>query len=311
MAKFLNITHGDFDGLVAGACMKIAYRDDIDVLSTSIAKAYDLVSDNIDKYEKVFLTDITCEDSTRLLDFKEHIDTGRLVIYDHHINEKSLSLFSNIANDSDSILDPEFCGATVTWLKLIEKFPNNKKLEEMETIVMLSDVYDMWRIEDKNFKYAVDINNLLGYNLGLKHNEFMNRWISNSNPWELNKKEQKIIEIKRRHHLEFLEFAMNTHYFLEIDNYKMALIVTERATDYDMHTFATTYFKRFGIQLDMVLLKWGDQNKISVRCPINSRVNNLNELEWLHCTGHAKAGGISGNSYDLFVDFLETIIPSE
>ena len=95
-----------------------------------------------------------------------------------------------------SYLDRDICGASLTWVKLLEYFPNNALLKDLEEIVYLSDVYDMWRTNNSDFEYAAQLNDLLDYSIGYTPDQFRERWLKNPNPYKLTKKEKKIIDIK-------------------------------------------------------------------------------------------------------------------
>jgi len=285
----INFHHADFDGAISGSCAMAAFGENGIYQAVSIAKVTQKVIEVIDVGDLVLLTDIGI-DKEHLLQMKPYITKNKLIIYDHHINEHSKEVFSHMPQNTLSVLDEKVCGATLTWLKLMEYYPQNQKLKDLEEIVYYSDVYDMWRLDNPDFEYAATINDLLDYSIGYTPDQFRDRWLKNPDPFKLTKKEHKIIDIKKiRHDRNLLTLEENATLF----EYKDIIVVITEAdcTDYTKMHFMNVVLE--SEQIDMFIFKYPNTTQSSVRIPTGSKIMDLND--WyadFGCVGHAKAGGI-------------------
>lgn len=303
--KFIiNFHHADFDGAISGSCAKAAFGDNAVYKAFSIKKVTPEVIKIIDDVDLVLLTDITI-DNAYLDQMLPYLQNNKLIIYDHHLNDHSKHIFSLMGKDSPSVLDSDVCGATLTWYKLLEYYPNNTMLKDLEQIVYYSDVYDMWRIENSDFEYAVQLNDLLDYKIGYTPDQFRERWLRNPDPFKLSYDEKIIIERKQIQHKNNLKhMAKNASIF----DYKehVFVIVESTATDYTkMHFMNEVLEDEF---VDMFIFKYPNGTQCSVRIPNSSRISDLND--WyldFGCIGHAKAGGIPIDEYPKLQNVLNQI----
>jgi nanoRNase/pAp phosphatase (c-di-AMP/oligoRNAs hydrolase) len=234
-----------------------------------------------------------------------YMKKDKLIIYDHHLNQHSEEIFNNFGKNTSSVLDSEICGSSLTWYKLSEYYPNNQKLKDLEQIVYLSDVYDMWRLENPDFEYAAKINDLLDYKIGYNPDQFRERFFKNPNPYELSDDEKMIIERKKIKHYENLKIMENNAALFDFKNH--TFVMTEsQATDYTKMHFINEVLESENI--DMFIFKYPNVTQCSVRIPNNSRINDLNEwYEDFGCIGHKKAGGIPKEEYPKLKNVLDVI----
>jgi len=303
--KFIvNFHHADFDGAISGACVKAALGENSISKAYSIAKVGDAVIDIIDETDVVLLTDISV--------YKEKLDilipymnSNKLIIYDHHINAHSEETFSKFKKNSLSVLDGDICGSTLTWCKMTEYYPNNIKLKELEKIVYLSDVYDMWRINNSEFEYAATINDLLDYKIGYNPDQFRERFFNNPDPYILTSDEQMIIKRKHLKHIENLKIMERTAAMFDYKDH-VFVMVESQATDYTKMHFMNAVLE--SEQIDMFIFKYPRGVQSSVRIPNGSRITDCNDwYEDFGCIGHNKAGGISEEEFPKLKKILENI----
>lgn len=294
--KFItNFHHADFDGAISGSCAKAAFGLNAVYKAMAIGKVTKEVEAIIDDVDIVLLTDIGI-DSDSINNLKPYLNNNKLIIYDHHLNDKSKAIFASMNKSSLSVLDEEVCGATLTWLKLSEYFPNNQKLKDLEEIVYFSDVYDMWRIGNKDFEYAATLNDLLDYEIGYTPDQFRERWYNNPDPYNLSTKEHKIISVKKtRADRNMRELEDNAMLFEYKD---LVIVITESKspTDFTKMLFMNSVLEEE--QIDMFIFKYPNTTQCSVRIPASSKIDDLNTLyEDFGCIGHAKAGGIQPHEF--------------
>jgi oligoribonuclease NrnB/cAMP/cGMP phosphodiesterase (DHH superfamily) len=303
--KFIvNFHHADFDGAISGACAKAAFGENAVYKAYSIAKVGKAVTDIINDTDLVLLTDISIYNDV-LDDMIPYMKNDKLIIYDHHLNEHSTEVFSHFEKNSSSILDSDVCGSTLTWYKLSEYYPNNQKLKDLEQIVYLSDVYDMWRLDNPDFEYAATINDLLDYKIGYNPDQFRERFFENPDPYNLSSDEEMIIARKKLKHKDNLKkMGKNASLFDFKDH--VFVMVESQATDYTKMHFMNEVLE--SEQIDMFIFKYPNGTQSSVRIPNNSKIKDLNEwYEDFGCRGHAKAGGIQKNEYPKLKKVLDSI----
>jgi len=303
--KFItNLHHADFDGAISGACVMAAFGDNAICKAYSIANVGEATLDIIDDTDVVLLTDISVYKNylERLIPY---LQKDKLIIYDHHSNDHSEEIFSKLGKNTSSIMDPEICGSTLTWLKLSEYYPNNQKLKDLERIVYLSDVYDMWRLENPDFEYAVKINDLLDYRIGYNPDDFRERFFENPDPYDLSADEQMIIERKAIQHRENLKLMERTASLFDYKDH-VFVMVEAQATNYTHMHFMREVLETE--QVDMFILKYPKSTQCSVRIPDGSKIVDLNSwYEDFGCLGHKKAGGIQKDEYHRLKKVLEQI----
>ena len=303
--KFIvNFHHADFDGAISGACAKAAFGDNAIYQAFAISKVTPEVLKIIDDTDLVLLTDIGI-DNLYLEQLLPYMQKDKIIIYDHHINDFSKEIFSHMPKNTSSVLDEDVCGATLTWYKLLEYYPNNQKLKDLEKIVYLSDVYDMWRLNNPDFEYAAQINDLLDYNIGYNPNQFRERFFKNPDPYKLSPNEKMIIERKKIQHKDNLKLMARTAVLFEFKN-KVFVMVEANATDYTKMHFMNQVLE--SEQIDMFIFKYKNTTQCSVRIPEGSSISDLNDwFEDFGCKGHAKAGGIPVDQYSKLQNVLNNI----
>ncbi len=303
--KFIvNFHHADFDGAISGACAKAAFGDNAIYQAHGIAKVTPEIMKIIDDVDLLLLTDISV-DNKYLEQLIPYMKKDKLIIYDHHINDHSREIFSKFSKNTSSILDEDVCGATLTWYKLSEYYPNNQKLKDLEQIVYLSDVYDMWRLENKDFEYAAMLNNLLDYKIGYNPNQFRDRFYNNPDPYTLSQNEKMIIDRKNIQHDKNLKLMAKTAILFEYKNMVIVMVEAD-ATDYTKMHFMNEVLE--SEQIDMFIFKYKYTTQCSVRIPYNSNIKDLNDwYEDFGCMGHARAGGIPIDQYPKLQKILNTI----
>lgn len=303
--KFVvNFHHADFDGAISGSCVMAALGENCVSKAYSIAKVGPAVIEIIEDADLVLLTDISVykENLEKLIPYMKQ---DKLIIYDHHLNEHSKETFSNFGSKTSSILDSETCGSTITWYKMSEYFPNNQKLKDLEQIVYLSDVYDMWRIENPDFEYAATINDLLDYKIGYNPDCFRERFLANPDPYNLTDDENMIIRRKKLKHSENLKLMEKTAALFDYKDHVFVMVETN-ATDYTKMHFMNEVLE--GENIDMFIFKYPGGTQCSVRVPKKSRIHDLNTwYEDFGCIGHEKAGGISNEEFRRLQKVLNTI----
>lgn len=300
----INFHHADFDGAISGSCVMAALGENCVSKAYSIAKVGAAVIDIIDDADIVLLTDISVykENLERLIPYMKR---DKLIIYDHHLNEHSTETFSHFGKKTSSVLDAEICGSTLTWYKMSEYYPNNQKLKDLEQIVYLSDVYDMWRIENPDFEYAATINDLLDYRIGYNPDGFRERFLSNPDPYDLTSNEKMIIQRKKLRHNENLKLMEKNAALFDYKDH-VFVMVEANATDYTKMHFMNSVLE--SEQIDMFIFKYPGGTQSSVRVPKGSRIKNLNDwYEDFGCIGHEKAGGISTEEYHRLKKVLNNI----
>lgn len=303
--KFIvNFHHADFDGAISGACARAAFGDNAVYQAHGIAKVTPEIIKIIDDVDILLLTDISV-DNKYLEQLIPYMKQDKLIIYDHHINDHSREIFSKFSKNTSSVLDEDVCGATLTWYKLSEYYPNNQKLKDLEHIVYLSDVYDMWRLENKDFEYAAMLNNLLDYKIGYNPNQFRDRFFNNPDPYNLSLDEKMIIERKNIQHDKNLKLMARTAMLFEYKD-KVFVMVEADATDYTKMHFMNEVLE--SEQIDMFIFKYKHTTQCSVRVPANSTITDLNDwYDDFGCMGHARAGGIPIDQYPKLQKILSTI----
>ena len=303
--KFIvNFHHADFDGAISGACSKSAFGENCISSAYSIAKVGKAVIDIIDDVDLVLLTDISVY-KENLLKLIPYMKKNKLIIYDHHLNEHSKETFSHFEKNTHSVLDAEICGSTLTWLQLSNYYPNNQLLADLEQIVYLSDVYDMWRIDNQDFEYAAQLNDLLDYKIGYTPDTFRERFLKNPDPYDLTGDEKMIMSRKRIRHNENLKFMEKNAALFDYKDHVFVMVEAE-ATDYTKMHFMNSVLESEPI--DMFIFKYPNTTQCSVRIPNTSRIKDLNDwYEDFGCIGHEKAGGISVEEYHRLKKVLEII----
>lgn len=299
----VNFHHADFDGAISGCCTKAAFGENVINKAFSIMKVSDAVLEIIDDVDLLLLTDISIQHNY-IEQLSDYLKQNKLIIYDHHLNDLTEKIFSNYSKDSFSILNPNMCGATITWLQLL-KFYNNNKLKDLEQIVYLSDVYDMWRIDNNDFEYASKINDLLDYNIGYTPDQFRNRFFNNPDPYTLTANEKIIIDRKKIKHHENLKLMKNNATLFDYKDHVFVLTESQ-ATDYTKMHFMNEVLECEAV--DMFIFKYPGGTQCSVRIPAKSKIDDLNDwYEYFGCAGHKKAGGIQKSEYNRLKSILNSI----
>ena len=303
--KFLiNFHHADFDGAVSGSCAKAAFGDNAIYKAFAIGKVTPEVLKIIDDVDLVLLTDIII-DRDYLEQMIPYMNNNKLIIYDHHLNDHSKEIFSLMPKNTSSVLDEEVCGATLTWYKLREYYPNNQKLKDLEQIVYLSDVYDMWRLDNPDFEYAAQLNDLLDYRIGYNPDQFRERWLENPDPYDLTHDEKIIIERKALKHKENMKKMPKTAALFDYKDHVFVMVEAD-ATDYTKMHFMNEVLE--SEQIDMFIFKYPNTTQCSVRIPEGSRISDLNDwYDDFGCRGHARAGGIPKEQYPKLQNILNNI----
>lgn len=292
--KIVNFHHADFDGAISGVCAQAAFGNDVVCKAYSIKKVGTAVIDIIDDVDLVLLTDIGVykEDLKSLIPYMKK---DKLIIYDHHLNEHSKEVFSHFGHNTSSVLDEDICGSTLTWLELTKYYPNNQKLKDLEEIVYLSDVYDMWRLDNPDFEYACQLNDMLDYKIGYTPDSFRERFIKDPDPYNLSDDEKMIIHRKRLKHDINLKLMGEQAALFDFKDH-VFVMVEAQATNYTLMHFMNNVLETE--QIDMFILKYPGSIQCSVRIPNGSRIEDLNDwYDDFGCIGHAKAGGISTEEY--------------
>lgn len=303
--KFIvNFHHADFDGAISGSCAKAAFGGNAIYKAFAIGKVTPEVLRIIDDTDLVLLTDIGIE-REYLKQMIPYLKSNKLIIYDHHINEKSKEVFSHFDGTTSSVLDPDVCGATLTWYKLSEYYPNNQKLKDLEQIVYLSDVYDMWRLNNPDFEYAAKINDLLDYRIGYNPDQFRERFLKNPDPYDLSSDELMILERKKIRHDKNLKTMARTAALFDYKDHVFVMVESD-ATDYTKMFFMNEVLE--SEQIDLFIFKYPNTVQCSVRVPDGSRIKDLNDwFDELGCRGHEKAGGIQKEEFHKLQKVLDNI----
>lgn len=304
--KFImNFHHADFDGAISGAAAMAAFGENALYKALAIKDVDNHIKTIIDDIDIVLLTDIGISPDN--LDFmKPYLDKNKLIIYDHHINDQTLNLFNTLKDTSLSILDKDVCGATLTWYKLSEYYPNNQKLKDLEEIVYFSDVYDMWRVDNPDFEYAAKLNDLLDYQIGYTPDQFRKRWHDSPDPYKLSKKELKIIDTKQIRGERNLKELENNAILFDYKNIVVVITEAKSPTDYIKMRFMNEVLE--SEEVDMFIFKYQGTTQSSVRIPKNSKVKDLNDLyDDFGCRGHEHAGGIGTSEAHKLNKILQSI----
>jgi oligoribonuclease NrnB/cAMP/cGMP phosphodiesterase (DHH superfamily) len=149
-SKILSISHNDLDGTVAQIILGQVFNNTT-YMNTSFYKI-DSVLESIeyDNYDFIILTDIHP-------DRKENLYlSDKIILLDHH--ESAIDY--NNPSKMHYVISGK-CAAHLTK-NFIEKY-FNIKLEYLDDITRLTDIYDMWRKENKDFNYAKKLNDLMFY----------------------------------------------------------------------------------------------------------------------------------------------------
>jgi len=303
--KFIvNFHHADFDGAISGSCTKAVFGDNAVYKAFAIGKVTPEVLRIIDDTDLVLLTDIGI-DRDYLQDMIPYLKDNKLIIYDHHINNQSKEIFSHFEDNTSSVLDPDVCGATLTWYKLSEYYPNNQKLKDLEQIVYYSDVYDMWRFDNPDFEYAATLNDLLDYKIGYNPDQFRERWLERPDPFDLNANEKMIIERKKLKHEKNLKRMPKSAALFDYKEHVFVMVEAD-ATDYTKMFFMNEVLE--SEQIDMFIFKYPNTTQCSVRLPIGSRINDINDwYDDFGCRGHSAAGGIPKEKFHKLQNVLNQI----
>jgi len=299
--KIINLHHADFDGAISGACMKVVYGNSGEYIPTAIGK----VNETLNKIVKlqslkdttIFLTDLSIgPDNKELINL---IKTNKIIIYDHHINPFTEKLFEDIPKHNK--LDSKICGATITWLELLKIHKNNTRLKAMEDIVLLSDVYDMWRTNHIDFDKAVGINDLLSYKIGYTPAQFRDRFVDNPQI-QFSKKERKIMDIQLKHRDVDLTNMMDDGFINTFKNHNFYITECDSPTDYTKYLLMNELIDK---GIDMFIFKFKNTTQCSVRIPPNSKILDLNVwYDDIGCVGHKSAGGIPSTEYHKLIKLL-------
>jgi oligoribonuclease NrnB/cAMP/cGMP phosphodiesterase (DHH superfamily) len=145
-ANILSIAHNDLDGSVSQIILGHIFKN-IKYIHCSFYKIDDiLLSLDFSKYDYVFLTDIHPDNHKNLL------LSNKIILIDHH---KSAENYNNPSKGHFVIPDKKVCASVLTKT-FVEKM-YNIKLTDLDSIVYLTNDYDMWNLKNSKSKLLNDV----------------------------------------------------------------------------------------------------------------------------------------------------------
>lgn len=185
---YLLITHTDLDGIGCAILAKLFFKNDIEFI---LCKTYKDVNEYLEKiniadYNKIFITDITCDE--------KYMQSEKILLFDHHKTSLFLNQYKN-CTVKVTLNNKLTCGAELFYQYLL-----SKGLCKYDYFVELIRLYDTWEWINYNSKIPYYLNNLI-YILGT--NNFINSYVEKLQKHDLN--ELNIFSNTERILLEYQE----------------------------------------------------------------------------------------------------------
>jgi len=145
-SKILSISHNDLDGSVSQIILGHVFKN-IKYIHTSFYKIDDiLLSLDFSNYDYVFLTDIHPDKKENLLISK------KIILIDHH---KSAESYNDPSKGHFVVADKNVCASVLTKT-FVEKM-YNIKLTSLDSLVYLTNDYDVWNLKNCKSKLLNDV----------------------------------------------------------------------------------------------------------------------------------------------------------
>lgn len=204
------ITHNDLDGIGCIILAKLFFKDNVDYTICKSLKDVNEILNNIsiNQYEKIFITDISCNE--------KYFNNDKIYLFDHHQTAEYLNQYKNCIVQV-MLNNRKTCGTELFYQYLL-----NKGLESRNYFVELIRLYDTWEWINYNNKLPYYFNNLM-YIIGV--NNFINLYIEKLQKQDLN--ELNIFSDKERILLEYQETQIQNY----INNKKQNIKIFELNID--------------------------------------------------------------------------------
>ena len=297
--KIINITHYDLDGAVSNIVVKNAFINSEVLTYTAVYKNLDKILNNALSYIDsivntledfcVIITDLSI-DNYYLKEFLKSTNVKHLMYFDHHLRTDE-NLLEEI-NNSKFVYkyDNQICGAQITYDFFKKEYPKIKH-NNLDKLVYLTNIYDLYKTKDADFVHAYDLNTLFweykfdgfieSYNNGIdnglleEHKRFINE--------QKDKLQQYMLDVK------------NNHYdSVDVMGTKVGLIIKPEPKFIN----ETTMFFSDNILL-VFKNAYSDLVEYSIRVKeeydfnVDSFINYLStQYSFISGGGHEKAGGV-------------------
>lgn len=158
-----NLTHWDLDGIVCHLLLKRlspnirSYGCGYGKLEKNVNRI--ILDKNIFLFDVVFVTDLAISiELSKLL----HENFKTTFLFDHH---ETTSLIQNDLNPlySNTYIDTSKCGASIVFDILHKKIKgtiSEKTFQKIERLVELTNTYDLWKVDSKDFSEAYYLNSM-------------------------------------------------------------------------------------------------------------------------------------------------------
>ncbi|MEZ2660240.1 DHH family phosphoesterase [Aneurinibacillus aneurinilyticus] len=220
-------THNDTDGVSCGILGKLAFGDDIQVDYSNYDDINDkvgkLLSLHLDKYDQVFITDISVNEeiAARIEGLGMH-DKKKFLLLDHHQTADWLNRYewARVTVESAGV---KASGTTLFYDYLVQAgflLPNDALSQYVELVRQ----YDTWDWKEHGNQHAKQLNDLF-YILG--RDRFVHRFTSNSSP-NFTDTEAILLAIEQEKIEKYIKGKSKDIYVQNVHNYKAGIVFAEQ-----------------------------------------------------------------------------------
>ncbi|CEH31303.1 DHH family phosphoesterase [Aneurinibacillus migulanus] len=220
-------THNDTDGVSCGILGKLAFGDDIQVdysnyddINDKISK---LLSFHLDKYDQVFITDISVnEELAARIEGLDSYDKKKFLLLDHHQTADWLNRYkwARVKVESEGV---KASGTTLFYDYLVQAgflLPD----EALVRYVELVRQYDTWDWKENGNQHAKQLNDLF-YILG--RDRFVQRFTGNSSP-DFTDTETMLLAIEQEKIEKYIKGKSKDIYVQHVHGYKAGVVFAEQ-----------------------------------------------------------------------------------
>lgn len=304
--KIKLFTHTDMDGLGCKFILENVYGvDNVDTTYNTYSNIDSnikvFLEDYIDRYDKIYITDISMGEEVAKLVNKKFIDGYNIKLIDHHKTAEWLNTYSWC--DVKSCDENEIPrSATYRVYKYFEGFFNEDGKPTIETIVRHIDDYDTWKWNSNGNVIAKELNDLF-YIIGFDRFTYMLNEIYNESKLHLTGRVESIFKIPKEYQLLLdLKKEEYDRYFKRINrsiktviikDYTIGLVFTEQFISELGNDLANVYSDEY----DFILMVDLSKNTMSLRgCngyDLSVISKEIGEKISVSCGGHKDASGIT------------------
>lgn len=226
--KIKMFTHTDLDGVGCAILLKRVYPDaEFDLcnyheINDKVCDFYS--SGQYEKYDKVFITDISVDqDVAKLIDLLDQ-DKKALVLLDHHATALWLNKYKWALVQVDQTDGSKTAGTSLLYSYFLQE--NLIDIDDWNTAQFVEKVrrYDTWEWHNiHKDNHAKELNDLL-YIVG--QNRFINRFIDDIDP-DFKDSEQLLLEIEQKRIDAYVEKKRKELKKIDKDGFKFGVVFAE------------------------------------------------------------------------------------